>query len=284
MEYLKLMRPKHYIKNLLIFLPLVFSGMFFTERNFFKTFFGYICFCLVASCIYIINDIKDRKKDKKHTVKCKRPIASGKISVKNAILQMYFLMFITLLLMFVIKLPIKSIFLILVYFIINLGYSFGLKNIPLLDVAIIALGFIIRVLYGASILNIDVSNWLYLTVFSAAFYLGLGKRRNEITKNGQKSRTVLKYYSQEFLDKNMYMCLSMAIIFYSLWATNNPISKTNHNLLIWTVPLVIVICMKYSMNVEWDNDGDPTEVIFQDKYLVFLSLLLILILFITIYI
>jgi len=156
---------------------------------------------------------------------------------------------------------------IIIYVIINLFYSLGLKNIPLLDITILVSGFLIRVLYGGAVIDVEVSNWLYLTVISMAFYLVIGKRRNEIISSKKETRKVLKYYTKEFLDKNMYMCLALAIVFYSLWTMDY---NSGNSMLIWTVPIVILICMKYSMNIELGGDGDPTEVVYEDKILLLL--------------
>ena len=284
MNYLKLMRPKHYIKNFLIFLPLLFSGKLLNLSNILITLGGVICFSLMASSIYIINDIKDKDKDRKHKTKCNRPIASGKITVKNAIIFMFILLILVTVLVIVMNLSILSIGFFALYFILNLAYSLGLKNIPLIDIIILVSGFVIRVLFGASILSITVSNWLYLTVIAISFYLGLGKRRNEIMKTGSNTRKVLKYYTKEFLDKNMYMFLSMTIIFYSLWTTDVDIVSKSNNLLIWTVPLVIVICMRYSMDIEGESDGDPVEVIMHDKVIISLVFLYALSLITILYI
>lgn len=284
MNYLKLMRPKHYIKNFLIFLPLLFSGKLLNLSNILITLGGVICFSLIASSIYIINDIKDKDKDRKHKTKCNRPIASGKISVKNAIIFLFVLLILVTVLIIVINFSILSIGFLALYFILNLAYSLGLKNIPLIDIIILVSGFVIRVLFGASILSITVSNWLYLTVIAISFYLGLGKRRNEIMKTGSNTRKVLKYYTKEFLDKNMYMFLSMTIIFYSLWTTDVDIVSKSNNLLIWTVPLVIVICMRYSMDIEGESDGDPVEVIMHDKVIISLVFLYALSLITILYI
>ena len=243
MNYIKLMRPKHYMKNFLVFLPLLFSGNFFDKSNIITCLLGFVCFSLLASTIYIINDIRDKDKDKKHKTKCNRPIASGKISVKNAIIFDILLIIVIAFICMFGKFNLLSICLVILYFIINLIYSFGAKNVPILDIVILVSGFFIRVLFGATLLNITVSNWLYLTVIAISFYLGLGKRRNEIIKSGAKSRKVLEYYNKEFLDKNMYMCLTMAIVFYSLWTTDSAVVLKNNNLLIWTVPIVIIIAM-----------------------------------------
>lgn len=283
MNYIKLMRPKHYMKNFLVFLPLLFSGNFFDKSNIITCLLGFVCFSLLASTIYIINDIRDKDKDKKNKTKCNRPIASGKISVKNAIIFDILLIIVIAFICMFGKFNLLSICLVILYFIINLIYSFGAKNVPILDIVILVSGFFIRVLFGATLLNITVSNWLYLTVIAISFYLGLGKRRNEIIKSGAKSRKVLEYYNKEFLDKNMYMCLTMAIVFYSLWTTDSAVVLKNNNLLIWTVPIVIIIAMKYSMNIEGNSDGDPVEVIMKDKILILLGLIYVVSLFVILY-
>lgn len=274
-NYLLLMRVKHYFKNLLIFAPLIFSGLFLQQEYLTNTILGFISFSLMASIVYIINDIKDKEKDKLHEKKKNRPIASGAISIRSAIILAIVLFFASLFFEYLAvgKIIHLSYLYLLIYIIINIAYSFGLKNIPLLDVTILVSGFLLRVLYGSAIIGVDISNWLYLTVISISFYLGLGKRRNEIMKIGTKTREVLKYYTKDFLDKNMYMCLAITVVFYALW-TVDPINVSKFgNLLVWTVPLVIIILMKYSMNVENDSYGDPVDVVFGDKIL--LSLILI---------
>ena len=283
-NYIKLMRPKHYLKNILIMLPLVFSGSIFDIKKDIVTILGLLSFCFAASFVYVINDIKDREKDKLHEKKKNRPIASGMISVRNAIIFGILL----LALSYIFNLLGTKQFLsisyicIIIYVILNILYSFGLKDIPLLDVAILVSGFLIRVLYGSSLINVEVSNWLYLTIISISFYLGLGKRRNELSKSST-TRKVLKYYNREFLDKNMYMCLSISIIFYSLWCVDPiTVSKTN-NLLIWTIPMIILLCMKYSMDIENDGYGDPVDVITDDKVLLLLSLICGIYMFIVMY-
>lgn len=267
-KYLKLMRIKHYIKNLLIFLPLIFSQNI-NSRNILLTILGFISFSFASSTIYIINDIKDKEKDQNHPTKKNRPIAAGTISVPNALILAILLLILTIAILIYLSAFNKFISIyIITYILINIMYSFGLKNIPLLDVFILALGFLIRVLYGGALINVEVSTWLFLTVLSISFYLGLGKRRNELMaqKNPENiTRNVLKYYNKEFLDKNMYMCLSMTIIFYSLWCQD-----LNSKYIMWTIPLVLLICMKYSLNIETGTSGDPVEVLLKDKILLIL--------------
>ena len=146
----------------------------------------------------------------------------------------------------------------------------GLKNKPIIDIAILASGFVIRVLFGGAIIKVNISSWLFLTIFAVSFYLGLGKRRNEYVKHQNKeTRSVLKFYNEEFLNKNMYMCLSLAICFYALWAKDyeNPI-------ILWSVPLIMLMCMKYSLNIEQDDsEGDPTDILIKDKFLIILEII-----------
>lgn len=292
-EYLKLMRIKHYFKNILIFLPLFFSGELFNISKIGCCLIGFIVFSLIASFVYIVNDIRDIENDRKHPVKKNRPLASGKISKKHGIIFAIVLIcfaYILNTIMFLVKIvPINgyimsSIFITL-YILINIAYSFGLKKQPIIDVVILVLGFLIRILYGSAITNIEVSNLLYLTVIAGSFYMGFGKRRNEIIKQGDTSRAVLKRYNKEFLDKNMYVCLTLSIVFYALWCVNaNTIARMGNNLMAWTVPIVMIILMKYSLDVEGDSFGDPVDVLFKDKILMLLVILFAIIVFSIMYI
>lgn len=269
MKYLKLMRVKHYLKNVLVALPVIFAGVALHPTNILKTLIAFITFSLTSSIIYIINDIRDVEKDKKHPVKKKRPIASGEVSIKAAVILAILLFVATIAILYFSGLLFNyGVLVLLVYFVLNLGYSFGLKDIPLVDITILASGFVLRALYGGLLLNIDLSNWLFLTVLSGSFYMALGKRRNELIKlEGKETRKVLKYYTKEFLDKNMYMFLSLSIVFYSLWSTLG----VDNRFFKFSSILVILILMKYSLNVEQDSLGDPIEVILGDKILIILA-------------
>ena len=263
------MRVKHYLKNVLVALPVIFAGVALQPTNILKTLIAFITFSLTSSIIYIINDIRDVEKDKKHPVKKKRPIASGEVSIKAAVILAILLFVATIAILYFSDLLFNyGVIVLLVYFVLNLGYSFGLKDIPLVDITILASGFVLRALYGGLLLNIDLSNWLFLTVLSGSFYMALGKRRNELIKlEGKETRKVLKYYTKEFLDKNMYMFLSLSIVFYSLWSTLG----VDNRFFKFSSILVILILMKYSLNVEQDSLGDPIEVILGDKILIILA-------------
>lgn len=261
-EYIRLLRPKHIIKNILVVLPLVFSGRLLEPAALRQTICAFAAFCALASLIYIINDIRDADRDRQHPTKRSRPIASGAIPVSHALAEAAVLAAVILALGLWCPFSFKSWLCLGAYFILNLGYSLGLKNVPILDIAILVSGFLLRVLFGSAVTGIVISGWLYLTVTSVSFYLGLGKRRGELRLTQESTRRVLRYYTYEFLDKNMQMCLALSIVFYSLWSVG-----TETTGLMWTVPLVICICLRYSMTVEGSSDGDPVEVIYQDKVL-----------------
>lgn len=265
-----LMRPKHYLKNGLIFVPLAFSGKLLADTFLLDIFLSVVAFSAVASVVYIINDIRDVKKDQLHPKKKYRPIAAGKVSVPQALMLATLLIITAVVFGYLANLSLLGWSLLAIYLLINVAYSAGLKDVPIIDVSILASGFVIRVIYGAVAVDMDVSRWLYLTVLAGAFYLSLGKRRNEIMTNGTKSRKVNKYYSLAFLDKNMYVCVALTLVFYSLWATD-PTSIAAS--LFWTIPLVILLLMAYSLNIEKEGSmGDPVDVFTGDKVLALLAL------------
>lgn len=264
---LKLMRIKHYLKNILVFIPLIFSSQLFEWGGVLKTIYGCISFCLISSAVYIINDIKDVEKDKAHKIKKNRPIASGAISVKEAVILFVIVTAISLCINIFVIGKLSSVLLVILYLVLNVMYSLGLKNIPIIDVVILVSGFVIRVIYGASITSIEISKWLYLTVMSGSFFMGFGKRRNEIIKQGDEARTVLKYYTKDYLDKFMYACLVLTLMFYSLWSVDATTVAKFGDTMIYTIPLVMIIFMKYCLDIEGDSYGDPVDVITSDKIL-----------------
>lgn len=277
MDYLKLLRVKHYIKNLLIFIPLFFGGKIFDLNCLRSAILGFVAFCMVSSSVYILNDWRDLEKDRLHPTKKDRPLASGKVKTGAAAIIMVCCLGIAVgFSIWAGNIYAESC--ILLYFVLNVAYSIGLKNKPIIDIVILASGFIIRVFYGGFITEIPISKWLYLMVITISLYMGLGKRRNELRKQTD-TREVLKYYTLPFLDKNMYVCVALAIVFYAMWTIEMPDPH-----LIWTVPAVIIILLCYSLDIEGDSDGDPVEVILHDKALILLGMGYIACIFVLLYI
>lgn len=279
-DIFRLLRVEHYLKNGLVFLPLFFNKSLLNINELVIVIIGFITFSLLSSTVYIFNDIQDVEKDKLHPKKKFRPIASGKINTKTAYI-LAFVSFIISLLFGIYCGGIFSVSYLIVYLALNIAYSLGLKDKPLIDIAILTSGFLIRLMYGAFITRINISVWLYLTVMVGAIYLGFGKRRNELNKSKVlgETREVLKYYNYEFLDKNMTIFMTLTIIFYSLWTVQN-----DNQLMLWSVPMVIFILLKYSLDIETNSDGDPVSVLISDKFLIGLVLVLLIFMSIVLYV
>lgn len=279
--YIRLMRPEHYIKNLLLVLPAFFAGSIFEANTLTCLVFGFLAFSFAASSVYILNDIKDVEKDRKHEVKRNRPIAAGLVSCKEAVLLAVLLFILSQMIVFMM---VHSLFdaaniLLILYLLMNILYSFGLKNRPILDVMILATGFVLRVLFGGLIVDCIVSQWLCLTIMMFSLYMGLGKRRNELRKMSggrETTRKVLSFYTESFLNGNMLMSKTLGLMFYSLWSA---LVVSENNYMIWTVPLVLAILMKYELDMEGDSFGDPVEVLLSDKILVILVLFYVIAVF-----
>ena len=192
-DLVRLMRPKHYIKNLLIFVSITFDRDLFDLHVLLQALLGFAAFCLLSSTVYIFNDIRDVEADRQHEVKRRRPIASGAVPIPAAWALAAVLFSAALAIQLTaFGLQGGSLFFFLAYFAVNLGYSLGLKHVPFLDIVLLVLGFVLRVIYGAAIVGSSTSAWVYLTVFSLSFYLGLGKRRNELAKGKDGTRKVLQ--------------------------------------------------------------------------------------------
>ncbi|CAI3957308.1 4-hydroxybenzoate polyprenyltransferase (UbiA) (PDB:4OD4) (PUBMED:28830929) [Commensalibacter communis] len=255
---LKLIRPKQWVKNIFLFAPLIFSKEFLHLYSVYHVIFAAFLFCLAASAVYIVNDLNDIEQDKTHPEKRKkRPLASGEISVKNAILLLGAIYIGLFAAWFVTP---KVINVIIVYIVINLLYSFKLKHEPVIEIFIVAFGFVLRVYAGAVALNVPVSNWMFVTTLSLSLYLASIKRRQELIQNGSQSRGVLSHYSVTLINRFAEMSATSAIIFYSLYV------MTVQSKLIVTIPFVMFGLFRYWFIVETLRDGEsPTDVVIYDK-------------------
>ncbi len=267
-DYLKLIRVKHWVKNLLIFIPIICAGLI-SKDNVISCIKAFFAFSFACSFVYIVNDLRDIEKDKLHPRKKNRPLPSGKIKKSAAIVIAIVMIILSIIINYFINNTFlnNSLYFLLGYVLINMVYSMGLKNVAIVDIVILASGFVLRVYYGASIIAVDVSSWLFLTIMSASLFLGLGKRKKELIHN-KDSRKVLKEYNEAFLDKFQYLSLALTIVFYSLWTIEESIKY-----LYLTIPLLIIIFMKYTLNIEKNDEGDPTTILYQDKSLLVLCLI-----------
>jgi 4-hydroxybenzoate polyprenyltransferase len=280
MDYIRLLRPHQWIKNLLILAPPFFGGAFFSDPTLlFAMIQAFFAFSFASSTGYIINDLSDLITDKLHPIKKFRPLASGRVSTQSAV--------ILVLLTFAIAIGLSLSFgkgfilIIILYLILNLLYSFLLQHIVIVDAITIALGFVFRIGAGGEASGIEVSSWLFLTTFLLSLLLAFGKRRFELVSfsNSTSFRRVLAKYKMNFLDTAISIFATTAIVTYSLYAV-----ERGPRLFIITVPFVCYGVLRYMYLVQTDKNGDPTEALLKDRWLFTSVFLWIIITAIIIYI
>ena len=239
----KIIRIKQWYKNIVIFLPLVFSLSLLNLDSIYLTIVGFIALSLASSALYIRNDILDIEFDKQHPIKKFRPLASGQISKKNAYIIFVLLLSSSLIIAAILN---WQLVIVLIFLFVNTTvYSQWLKNFAYVDLLSISLNFVIRVFAGMLLLQVDISPWLIFGVFLVAFFLGLMKRKSEIITLKEKAvlhREVLSKYSIKNLNYSLLIVSVLVIVTYSLYSiTNDP---TNDNRLIFTIPIVAIIIFR----------------------------------------
>lgn len=256
-ELLILLRPKQWIKNFFVFSPLVFSGSLTNATSIIEATIATVFFCIASSTIYILNDYHDVEKDRLHPVKSKtRPLASGAVSKPAAITL--FVVLASVLFIGGYKAT-AALPIIILYFFINLLYTFYLKHKPVVDIFTIAIGFVLRVYAGAMAIHVEVSTWMFVTTLCLALFLASIKRKKELTGSGSAGRKVLGQYSVELIDKYAQMSSMGALIFYSLY-----VLSTKPALAV-TIPFVIFGLFRYWFTVEQLDKGEsPTDALYSD--------------------
>lgn len=264
---LKEMRLHQWIKNTFVLIPLVFDRQLFSIEPLTRTIIGFFLFCFVSSSVYLINDIMDVEADRKHPKKKSRPIASGSLPIPIAIIAAIILVSISVIGGYFLSRAFLLI--LLIYFLINLAYSLKLKHIPLLDVLIIAAGFVLRVAAGVSIIQVErFSPWLYVVTTVLALFFGLGKRRGElatIQQNNNEQRKVLDGYTIPLLDQLITIISATTIISYSLYTFSAPNLPDNHAMML-TIPFAIYGIFRYLYLIQVKNEGGaPDELVLSDR-------------------
>lgn len=254
---IKLMRPKQWVKNGFVLAPLVFSGTFLDADAVSYALWAVLLFCVASSATYIINDMHDIEGDRRHPKKSKtRPLAAGVVSVPAALVLLLALYAVLVWGWFVTP---KVIMVIAAYLVLNLAYTFALKQQPVVDIFTIAIGFVLRVYAGAMALSVPVSSWMFITTLCLALYLAAIKRRQELSQTGTESRKVLEKYSVSLVDRYAEMSATGALIFYSMFVMS---AKPE---LVITVPLVLFGLFRYWFVVEALDGGEsPTDALLAD--------------------
>ena len=273
MNYIKLIRPKQWLKNSFVLAPLIFSGQINLELLA-VSIQALIIFILSSSCVYVFNDLKDIEYDKLHPKKRFRPIASGTIGINSAIIYLLFLLILNIFLIYYFAIPLTGIILIITYLFINLLYSLGLKNIPLLELAILSSGFVIRLVFGAEVASIILSPWIIVCSGLLSLMIAVGKRRNDLYQqfpNQTEKRASLEGYNLEFLDQVNSLLASITIMSYLLFSTSEYAFSTIGKGVIWTTPFVIFSILRYLQLVSVNNEGeDPTSMLIGGKITILL--------------
>lgn len=264
---LKTMRPRQWPKNVFLFAALVFDKQLFIADSLLRTLAGFALFCLISSSVYVFNDLADVEADRQHPVKKNRPIASGALPTSAAWVAGILLVLIALGPGYWLSPAFAAVM--AGYLVINLAYSKWLKHVPILDVLIIAAGFVLRVAAGVTLIHVErFSPWLYVVMTLLALYLGFGKRRAELAllaSGAGTHRKVLDGYTIPLLDQYIVIVSSTTIVAYSLYTFSAPNVPENHTMML-TIPLMVYAIFRYLylIHVE-DKGGEPEEILLSDR-------------------
>ncbi len=264
---IKTMRPKQWSKNVVVFAALVFDRQLTNWTSLLSAAAGFFIFCLISSAVYVINDIVDVEADRQHPDKKNRPIASGKLPIPTAILLVVILILISFPAAFFLSPMFAAIG--IGYFVMNLAYSFGLKHVALVDVLIIAAGFVLRVAGGVMLIQVErFSPWLYVVTTLLALYLGFGKRRAELSllaRDANSHRKALDGYTIPLLDQLITIVSSTTIVAYSLYTFSAPNLPENHTMML-TIPFTLYGIFRYMYLIQVKNyGGAPEDMLFKDR-------------------
>jgi len=281
------MRPKQWSKNLLLFVGIVFSQNILQIPLLLKSLAAFGIFCIISGSIYLVNDIADIKNDRVHPLKSKRPLASGRLKVWVAVVAVIILIIMVIPLSSYLDFQFSLVA--LLYFMMMLAYSIVLKHIVILDVLVVSLGFILRAIAGASVIDVKISSWLLICTTFLALFLTLSKRRHELVLLGENSgnhRKSLIEYNPYLLDQMIAAVTASAIISYALYTTSQEtVSKFGTRNLIFTLPFVIYGIFRYLYLVHQKNMGGSPELIFiQDRSMIINILLYCIVIIIVLYI
>lgn len=259
--YVRLIRPRQWIKNGFVLAPALFAGVFTDGGAVLRAFAAAILFCLTASAIYVLNDLADAPRDRQHAAKrLARPIASGAVSPRAAVLLIASLLSLVAagcVWLLPVALPLSA------YVVLNAAYSYRLKHIPVVDLFCVATGFVLRVWAGARAVDVPLSSWMLITTMALALYLAAVKRRQELSINGPDGRVVLRSYSVSLLDQYAQTASIASVVFYALYVIDVRPE------LVVSIPFVLFGVFRYWYMVQTLSQGEsPTEALWGDRPLI----------------
>lgn len=263
----KAMRPKQWTKNIVVFAPLIFDGKLFEPTLLLKTLLAFFLFCLMSSTVYLINDLVDMEKDRQHPTKRHRPLASGQLAPAVAVGAIG--AFVAIGLPAALWLDRGFALILFGYLLLNIAYSFALKNIVIIDVLLIAAGYVLRAAGGVAVVDVErFSPWLYLCLTLGALFLGFGKRRQELMlldEDAGLHRAILTEYTVPFLDQLIGLVTSTLVVSYSLYTFSAPNLPLNHTMML-TIPFVLYGLFRYLYLIHIKGEGGaPDELVLRDR-------------------
>lgn len=285
-HFVALIRLKHWVKNLFVFIPGFFAGVLFDQHNLILLITGFFCFSFVASGIYIVNDYRDIEVDRNHPEKCKRPLACGAVSVPVAFTIAVVLFVNGLGLAWFINPYFFGI--IILYLVINLGYSLGLKNISILDIMLVASGFLLRTIAGGVIIDVELSNWLLIMVFLGALFIALAKRLDDLLvseASGTISRKTVKHYNLNFIYSGITMISGVSMVSYIMYTISDEVTQRLHSKhLYFTAIFVVAGILRYlQITLVENKSGSPTKILLTDRFIILTVLAWVLSFYMIIY-
>jgi 4-hydroxybenzoate polyprenyltransferase len=254
---MRLLRPRQWVKNVFVLAPLIFAGEFLHPESIKISLLAFALFCIASSATYIVNDLHDIERDRRHPTKSRtRPLAAGKVTVPAAFTLLGCLLMLLVAGSFMAP---RVMAVIAAYLLLNVAYSFVLKHQPVIDIFTIALGFVLRVYAGAIALSVPLSSWMFVTTLCLALYLAAVKRKQELAQSGTDGRNVLEKYSIPLVERYAEMSATGALVFYSLFVMS---AKPT---MVITVPLVLFGLFRYWYVVEELEGGEsPTDALLSD--------------------
>ena len=271
---IRLLRPGQWVKNLFLFIPIFFSGELADELKLKHTVLAFLSFCFTASAIYVINDLKDIDSDRQHPTKNKRPLASGEVTIPQALI-LFGLSLISGLLLAYSTSNYYFCFIILFYFFLNLAYSFGLKKISILDILIVATGFVLRTIAGGLVAGVQVSQWMVVMIFLLALFLAIAKRRDDLIvfeQSGKIMRKSIEHYNLDYINAVLMMISAVIIVAYLMYVISpEVISRFHSQHLYLTSIFVIAGIMRYlQITLVENKSGSPTKILYTDNFIRFI--------------
>lgn len=267
---LQLARPKQYVKNAFIFLPLFFGHKLLDGPALMSAGWTFLAFCLTSSSVYVFNDWRDIEEDRIHPVKCARPLARGALSVSHAFLFMAGMLVVVTLLV-ALFLPAEVGMILVGYLVLNVFYTFGLKHIALIDVTCIAVGFVLRVLVGGVAADVEPSHWIMLMTFLLALFLALGKRYDDllIAATGKAPRKCLSQYNLDLVQSAMVVMAAVTIVCYIMYAVapETVAYYDSKSVYLSTFWVILGILRYLQLTMVQSCSGSPTEVLYTDRFL-----------------